>query len=144
MKMRYKDEWSRVVVYLLIITFGLYSTVYPIISVDRSSPEWATILLGVEFATAGFLLLAGVGRHKGYRMAGLVVVAVGLFTISAVIAVAGGTRVLAYAFLFGAFAMDAVHEIRQERIRKREGGDPEELRRLLRELRAAQLGRTER
>jgi hypothetical protein len=141
---RFKEwghEWSKVVTYLLIISFGLYSTIYPIVSLERSAPTWAELLLGAEFVVAGTLLLAGMGRKRGYRLAGLVVVALGLFTISFVIAVAGGARVLAYAFLFGAFAMDSVHDLRIERRGKREGEDPEELRRLLLELRAAQRER---
>jgi hypothetical protein len=137
-------DWSKVATYLLIITFGLYSTIYPIISLERSAPYWAEVLLGVEFVVAGTLLLVGMGKRKGYRLAGLVVVALGLFTISSVIAVAGGARVLSYAFLFGAFAMDSVHDIRLERRRKGEEENPEELRRLLLELRAAKVERTKR
>jgi len=138
---RFAENWSKVITYLLIIAFGLYSTIYPIVSLERSAPQWAELLLGAEFVVAGVLLLAGMGKRKGFRIAGLVVVALGLFTISSVIAVAGGARVLSYAFLFGAFAMDSVHDLRVERRRKREREDPEELRRLLLELRAAQSER---
>ncbi len=144
---RFVENWSKVVTYLLIIAFGLYSTIYPIVSLERSAPFWAEVLLGAEFVVAGVLLLVGMTEKKGYRLAGLIVVALGLFTISSVIAVAGGTRVLSYAFLFGAFAMDSVHDIRVERREKKrrtEEGNPEELRRLLVELKAAKDGRTDR
>jgi len=137
------ENWSKVVTYLLIIAFGLYSTIYPIVSLERSAPFWAEVLLGTEFVVAGVFLLIGMGEKKGYRLTGLIVVALGLFTISLIIAIAGGTRVLSYAFLFGAFAMDSVHDIRVERRRKKRAEeDPEELRRLLLELKAAKAERT--
>lgn len=133
---RVQRDWSRIVVYALIIAFGAYSTVYPIVSVERSSPLWSQVTLGSEFVLAGVFLILGMGKRRGFRMAGLVVVCLGLFTISIVIGLVGGTRVLSYAFLFAAFAMDSVHDIRLERRHKREG-DPEELRLLLRELTAS-------
>lgn len=112
---RLKREWDRFGIYLLLMAFGAYSTIYPIVSFERVAPYWAEILLGVEFFLAGGLLMLGMTGRKRIRMAGLLVVAVGLTTISLVIALAGGTRVLAYAFLFGAFAMQSVSDILSER-----------------------------
>lgn len=111
----WRKDWDRLLIYVLLMAFGAYSTVYPIVSLERSAPYWAEVTLGVEFFIAGVCLIIGMGQWSGFRMAGLLVVAVGLSTISAVVALSGGTRVLAYAFLFGAFAMQSVHDIRQER-----------------------------
>lgn len=108
-------QWDRLGIYLLLMSFGAYSIFYPIVSLERSAPYWASLVLGVEFFLAGALLILGMASKPGYRMAGLFVVAIGLATISLVIASFGGLRVLAYAFLFGAFAMQAVHDIRRER-----------------------------
>lgn len=132
-------DWTRTAAYGLITAFGAYSVVEPIVSVERASPTWATTLLGAEFAVSGVLLLLGMGKRRGYRLAGLMVVSLGLFTISIVVALVGGLRVLAYAFLFAAFAMDSVHDIRVERRLSQEG--PEQLRRLLTELEAAKIER---
>jgi len=125
-------QWDRLGIYLLLMAFGAYSTVYPIVSLERSSPYWAELTLGIEFFVAGAFLIVGMGRREGYRMAGLFVVAIGLTTISLVVAVSGGTRVLAYAFLFGAFAMQSIHDIRMER-RNRQARKTEE-RELVHEL----------
>jgi hypothetical protein len=110
-----KRDWDRFGIYLLLMAFGAYSTVYPVVSFERAAPYWAEILLGVEFFMAGILLMIGFEGRRRFRFAGLLVVAVGLTTISLVIAIQGGTRVLAYAFLFGAFAMQSVSDIRRER-----------------------------
>lgn len=115
-----RREWDRLGIYLLLMAFGAYSLVYPIISLERSAPSWATLLLGAEFFVAGALLMMGLFNHRRARMAGLLVVAVGLTTISLVVAFAGGTRVLAYAFLFGAFAMQSVSDILKERRARQE------------------------
>lgn len=112
---RFKQDWDRLSIYVLLMAFGAYSTVYPIVSLERSAPYWAELTLGIEFFVAGVCLIIGMGRWPGFRMAGLLVVAVGLSTISLVVALSGGTRVLAYAFLFGAFAMQSVYDIRKER-----------------------------
>lgn len=144
---RYLKEWDRVAIYVLLVAFGLYSTVYPIVSLQKAAPHWAEITLGVEFVAAGILLLAGMNGKRKYRYAGLVVVAIGLFTISGIVAIVGGTRVLSYAFLFGAFGMQSVYDIRQTRSRaeaernRAEHEDMESLRRELNELtRATRLG----
>jgi hypothetical protein len=108
-------QWDRLGIYLLLMAFGAYSTIYPIVSLKASAPYWASITLGSEFFLAGVLLILGMFTRPGFRMAGLLVVCIGLSTISLVIATYGGTRVLAYAFLFGAFAMQSVHDIRQDR-----------------------------
>lgn len=110
-----RREWDRLGIYLLLMTFGAYSTVYPIVSFERAAPYWAEILLGIEFFIAGVMLMIGMTGKKKTRMLGLIVVAIGLGTISLVIGVVGGSRVLAYAFLFGAFAMQSVSDIRSER-----------------------------
>lgn len=110
-----RRDWDRLGIYLLLMAFGAYSTVYPIVSFERASPYWAQILLGMEFFTAGILLMVGFEGRRKFRFAGLLVVAIGLSTISLVVAIQGGTRVLAYAFLFGAFAMQSVSDIRRER-----------------------------
>lgn len=115
---RLKTDWDRLLIYVLLMAFGAYSTVYPIVSLERSAPYWAEVTLGIEFFLAGCLLIAGMGRRRSFRMAGLLVVAIGLSTISVVVALSGGTRVLAYAFLFGAFAMQSVYDIRRERLEK--------------------------
>jgi hypothetical protein len=115
-----RREWPRLGIYLLLMAFGAYSTIYPIVSFERAAPYWAEIMLGVEFFAAGGLLMLGMMGHKKLRLAGLLVVAVGLTTISLVIAFAGGTRVLAYAFLFGAFAMQSVSDILSERRERQE------------------------
>lgn len=129
----FREHWDRLVVYLLLVLYGGYSIGYPIVSLQRAAPHWAEIMLGAEFVIAGILLALGLSpRRRGYRMLGLVVIALGLLTISLVIALSGGMRVLAYAFLFGAFAMDSIHDIRRE---KRKQEDPEHLRRQLVELR---------
>lgn len=125
-------QWDRFGIYVLLMMFGGYSTVYPIVSLEQSSPYWASILLGLEFFCAGILLILGMFKGSGYRMAGLVVVCIGLSTISLVIAAYGGLRVLAYAFLFGAFAMQSVHDIRKEKRDRQERRDGE--RQLVEEL----------
>lgn len=139
--MIFKHEWSRLLTYALVILFGTYSIIEPIVSVDRTAPTWATTLLGAEFAVAGVLLMLGMGKRQGLRMIGLVVVSVGLFTISAIIAFAGGVRVLSYAFLFAAFAMDSVNSIVMERRAKR--NIPEELNALVEELKSARNGKAD-
>jgi hypothetical protein len=145
---RFLREWDRLMIYLLLATYGAYSTVYPIVSFERAAPHWAEILLGSEFAIAGVLLIIGMGRRRGYRLAGLGVVAVGLSTISLSVAIVGGTRVLGYAFLFGAFAMQSIFDIRREQATKRDAkrsNDDEVIRRELEELaRTANNGGTER
>lgn len=115
-----RRDWDRLGIYLLLMAFGAHSTIYPVISLERSSPSWAQILLGVEFFVAGILLMIGFNTRHRFRFAGLLVVAIGLSTISLVIALQGGTRVLAYAFLFGAFAMQSVSDIRRERRTRQE------------------------
>lgn len=117
-------QWDRFGIYLLLMSYGAYSTVYPIVSFERAAPHWAEIMLGVEFFASGLLLMLGMSR-SAYRMAGLLVVCIGLTTISVSIAIVGGTRVLAYAFLFGAFAMQSIHDIRQERRDKKKKRDEE-------------------
>jgi hypothetical protein len=121
-----KREWDRFGIYLLLMAFGAYSTVYPIVSFERAAPYWAEIMLGIEFFIAAILLMIGLTGRKKVRMAGLLVVAIGLTTISLVVGIQGGTRVLAYAFLFGAFAMQSVSDILTER-RKRQAEIQEEL-----------------
>lgn len=116
-----RNQWDKLGMYLLLMAYGGYSIFYPIVSVQRAAPNWAEILLGTEFLVAGLLLVIGMGSKKGYRMAGLFVVAIGLFTISGLLAIVGGTRVLAYAFLFGAFAMSSVYDIRRERKATQQG-----------------------
>lgn len=113
--MNFMKQWDKVSIYLLLMAFGAYSTGYPIISFERVAPHWAEIMLGVEFFVAGLFLLLGLGKRKGFRLAGLWVIAIGLSTISLSIGIVGGTRVLAYSFLFGAFAMQSVHDIRAEK-----------------------------
>jgi hypothetical protein len=141
-------EWDRFAIYALLAAYGLYSTVYPIVSFETAAPHWAELLLGAEFSAAGLLLIAGMGRKPGYRMAGLVVVAIGLTTISLSVAIVGGTRVLGYAFLFGAFAMQSVFDIRREQATKRDAKrsrQNEEIRRELEQLaHTASNGGTER
>lgn len=111
--------WDRLGIYLLLMAYGAYSTVYPLVSIRESSPYWASLMLGLEFFAAGLFLILGLTYKPGFRMAGLLVVATGLSTISLAIAAYGGTSRLAYAFLFGAFAMQAVSDIRDEkRMRK--------------------------
>lgn len=121
-----KREWDRFGIYLLLMAFGAYSTVYPIVSFERAAPYWAEMMLGIEFFIAAVLLMIGLTGRKKFRMAGLLVVAIGLTTISLVVGIQGGTRVLAYAFLFGAFAMQSVSDILTER-RKRQAEKQEEL-----------------
>lgn len=116
-----RNQWDKLGMYLLLMAYGGYSIFYPIVSVERAAPNWAEILLGTEFLVAGVLLVVGMGTKKGYRMAGLLVVCIGLFTISGLLAIVGGTRVLAYAFLFGAFAMSSVYDIRKERRENQQG-----------------------
>jgi CHASE2 domain-containing sensor protein len=96
------------------MAYGGYSIVYPIVSFERAAPNWAEWMLGIEFFIAGILLISGLRKPK-HRMLGLLVVCIGLSTISLSVAIVGGTRVLAYAFLFGAFAMQSVYDIREER-----------------------------
>lgn len=109
-----RHHWDRLGIYFLLMAFGSYSTIYPLISLKASSPYWSSIVLGVEFFVSGLFLILGITR-PGFRMAGLLVVCIGLSTISLVVATYGGARVLAYAFLFGAFAMQSVSDIREER-----------------------------
>lgn len=119
-------QWDRLGTYLMLMLFGAYSTIYPIISLQQSAPYWASIVLGVEFFSAGLCLMAGMFDKPKLRMAGLLVVCVGLTTISLTIATYGGLRVLAYAFMFGAFAMQSVHDIRHERLERKRRKDEEE------------------
>lgn len=138
-----KFEWDRLAIYALFMAFGVHSVTYPIVSFEKSAPHWAEIALGVEFFIAGVCLIVGVHpRRRGYRMAGLVVVALGLFTISLIIALSGGTRVLAYAFLFGAFAVDSIHDIRREKRKQQEA--PDALRRELQDILEMDSARPER
>jgi hypothetical protein len=111
-------EWDRLGIYLLLMAYGGYSIAYPIISFERAAPHWAELMLGVEFSLAGILLVAGLKKPSA-RLVGLLVVAIGLTTISLSVLLVGGTRVLAYAFLFGAFAMQSVYDIRKERQKRR-------------------------
>jgi hypothetical protein len=131
------EEWDRALIYVLLMMFGLYSTIYPIVSFEKAAPHWAEITLGAEFVAAGILLLAGMAGKRRYRYAGLIVVAIGLFTISGIIAAVGGSKVLSYAFLFGAFGMQSVYDLRRERIRasrEKDHQNNEEIRRELVEL----------
>jgi len=64
-----------------------------------------------------------------------------LTTISLSVLLVGGTRVLAYAFLFGAFAMQSVYDIRKERQKRRaEKLQSEQLAEELRQLAHEALG----
>jgi CHASE2 domain-containing sensor protein len=141
MRGSYRRDWTKTITYVFIIAFGAYSVLEPIVSVERAAPAWATTLLGLEFALSGILLLLGMGQRRTLRLIGLMVVSLGLFTISIVIALQGGTRVLAYAFLFAAFAMDSVHDIRVE---KRAHREEPGLLCLLEELEAAKRERNDR
>lgn len=118
-------QWDRATTYVLLMAFGAYSTVYPIVSFERVAPHWAELLLGGEFFTAGLLLLIAINDHKAYRMAGLLVISAGLLTISGAIALVGNPRALGYAFLFGAFAMSSVHDIRVERRKHKQDKEDE-------------------
>jgi CHASE2 domain-containing sensor protein len=117
--------WDRLGIYLLLMAYGAYSTIYPLVSLRQTSPYWAVFMLGVEFFAAGLFLILGLVYRPGFRMLGLLVVALGLTTISLAIAAYGGAPRLAYAFLFGAFAMQAISDIREEK-RKRKARKEEE------------------
>jgi uncharacterized membrane protein len=116
-----RREWDRLLTYVLFICYGVYSIFYPIISLGRSVENWIEVLLGLEFVFAGVSMVYGLLRQKWtYWTMGMSVASIGLFTISSVVAVVGGGRVLAYAFLFGAFAMQSLYSIRRQRTRRHE------------------------
>lgn len=112
-------DWDRVLTYIFFVLYGAYSIFFPLVSVDKVSDHWVEVLLGVEFMYAGFSMLYGLfrDRYKIWRM-GMTVAFIGLATITLVIAAVGGFRVLSYAFLFGAFAMQSLYGIRRERKRR--------------------------
>jgi hypothetical protein len=112
-------NWDRVISYVLFIAYGAYSIFYPLVSVARASEHWAEILLGVDFIFAGAAMLYGLyyDRYSVWKM-GMTVAFIGAMTVTLLIAFVGGAEVLAYAFLFGAFAMQSLYGIRRERNRR--------------------------
>lgn len=119
--MDWKRDWDRVITYVLFMGYGGFSIFYPIISVERTVTQWVEVLLGVEFVFAGMALLYGLYKDKlTVWTMGMTVAFIGLFTISAVVAITGGFRVFAYSMLFGAFAAQSLYSIRRERSRRAE------------------------
>lgn len=125
---RWRHDWDRLTTYLLFIGYGVWSIFFPIVSVERSVQHWLEVALGLEFVFAGISMIYGLYRKRPtvWNM-GMWVALIGLSTITTLVAVTGGFRVLAYAFLFGAFATQSLYGIRRERIRRNE----EEIRRQL-------------
>lgn len=121
-------DWDRVLTYAFFICYGFFSIFHPIISVDRVSDHWAEVTLGVLFIYAGSSMLYGLftDHYAVWRM-GMAIAFIGLTTISGLIATVGGFAVLAYAFLFAAFAMQCLYGIRREKRRR----ESEQLRRQL-------------
>lgn len=124
-----------VATYVMILVFGVYTTVFPLVAVRQNTFPWAATLLGAEFTIAATLLIFGSARRPIIRIAGLVVVCIGLATISLIILTRGEPESLGSAFLFGAFALEAVHDIKEEReYRKRLSQEENKLLRDLNEL----------
>ena len=114
-------DWDRVLTYIFFILYGAYSIFFPIVSVEKVSAHWIEVLLGAEFIFAGASMLYGLFKDhfKVWRM-GMTVAFIGLSTITLLVAIVGGWRVLSYAFLFGAFACQSLYGIRRERRRRSE------------------------
>lgn len=100
----------------MFIGFGAWSLFYPIISLANVAPHWVEVLLSVEFILSGMSLISSlVTSNRQLRTLGLLVAFIGLTTISLVIAFSGGSRVLAYSILYGAFAMQCVMDLRRNK-----------------------------
>jgi hypothetical protein len=114
-------DWDRVLTYIFFIGYGFYSIFYPLVSVAKVSEHWTEILLGVEFIFAGAAMLYGLFKdhYTTWRM-GMSVAFIGLTTITILVSVVGGPQSYAYAFLFGAFAMQSLYGIRREHRRRTE------------------------
>jgi len=139
-RLGWKHDWDRLVTYILFVAYGFYSIVFPIVSVERSVAHWVEILLGIEFIFAGASMIYGLAKeHLLVWTMGMSVAGIGLTTITAVVAITGGFKVLAYAFLFGAFAAQCLYGIRRERNRRNES----EIRRQLEAI-LESIGRPER
>lgn len=125
-------DWDRIITYMLFVAYGIYSLAFPLISVERASPAWIEGLLGLEFIFAGASMLYGLLKDQWmvWKM-GMTVAFIGLSTITLVIGFVGGARVLAYAFLFGAFAMQSLYGIRRERKRRNEQEVIDQLQRII-------------
>lgn len=120
-RFRWRYDWDRLASYLLFVAYGIWSLFFPIVSVERSVEHWLEILLGLEFVYAGLSMMYGLWKNHFMVWAmGMSVAFIGLATITMLVAASGGLRVLAYAFLFGAFATQSLYSIRRERSRRSE------------------------
>lgn len=117
-----KTGWIvRLLSYVSFVCYGAYSIFFPLISVERVSDHWVEILLGSEFMFAGAAMIYGLCTdHFMVWKMGMSVALLGLATISILIGLVGGYQVLAYAFLFGAFAFQSWYGILRERTRREE------------------------
>jgi hypothetical protein len=109
-----RKEWDRLIVHLMLISFGVYSIVNPLLSVRRAVPPWTELMFDIEFILAGGLLIFGTLRHrKIWRRLGYSICVIGLSTIALLLFLAGGFRVGAYCILMSAFAMQLIVNARR-------------------------------
>lgn len=94
-------DWDRVLYSLILIGFGVYSFINPVLSVRKALP--LTIvenLFNAEFVVAGLALLVGTLLNRP-KLQGLghLVSALGMATVGSVIVLISGTKGLSYGLL---------------------------------------------
>lgn len=112
-----RREWDRVLYDLILIGFGAYSFINPVLSVQRALPlALVEFAFNIEFILAGLILLVGTLRNKP-KLQGLghLISALGMFTVGTVIALLARERGLAYALLLYAATAREINQFRRAR-----------------------------